>query len=113
MDIVGRRYERFRCNASLTLAVGHSVRNNSLLNLGATGLLSTVAKAKAEVGVVAETRGVRLAVDGGAAQVSLLGEHVADAGSLDDVFSKMRMASTQEQRGLLTPHSGTEFISWP
>lgn len=63
------------------MAVGHSERNDSLRNLDATGLLSTVAQAKAEVGVVAETGWIRLAVGRGATQVSLLGEHVLDAGS--------------------------------
>lgn len=74
-------------SASLTLAVAHTVRNDSVLDVGATSLLSAVAQTKAEVGVLAEAGGVRLAVDGGAAQVSLLIKHVLDAVSLDDVFS--------------------------
>jgi hypothetical protein len=72
------------------LAVGHAVRNDSVFNFGATGLSSTVAQTEAEVGVVAEAGGIRLAVGRGATQVLLLGEHVLDAGSLDDGFSKRR-----------------------
>lgn len=54
-------------SASLTLAVGDTVRNNSVGDVGATGLLGAIAQTKAEVGVVAKTGGIRLAVGRGAA----------------------------------------------
>jgi hypothetical protein len=108
----GGRLNRVRRSASLTLAVGDTVRNNSAFDLLATGLLGTVAQAEAEVGVLAEAGRVRLSVDRGATQVLLLAEHVADACSLDGVFSKRRKATYTRQRGRLTPHSGTELISW-
>lgn len=95
----GGRYKQGRRSASLTLAVRHTVRNDSVLDLLATGLQSTVAQTEAEVGVVAEAGGVRLAVDSGAAQLLLLAEHVLDAGSLYDVFSKRRMANIQDKGG--------------
>lgn len=76
-----------RRSASLTLAVVHTVRNDSIGDVGATSLLSAVAQTKAEVGVLAKAGGVRLAVDRGAAQVGLLLEHVLNAGLLRDVFS--------------------------
>lgn len=77
---VGRR-------ASLTLAVGHTVRNDGVGDVGATSLLGAVAQTIAEVGVAAKAAGVRRASGRWAAQVGLLVEHVLNAASLDDIFS--------------------------
>lgn len=99
-------------SASLTLAVAHTVRDDSVLDVRATSLLSAVAQTKAEVGVLAEAGGVRLAVDRGAAQVSLLIKHVLNAVSLDDVFSTRSVTDRQDKGKGLTPHSGTELMSW-
>lgn len=99
-------------SASLTSTVGHTVRNDSSGDIGATSLLRAVAQTKAEVGVLAKARGVRLAVDSGAAQVGLLLEHILDAGLLGDVFSTRWVTNWRDKRGRLTPHWGTELMSW-
>lgn len=91
----GGRLKQVRRGASLTLAVGHTVRNDSVFDVLATGLPSAVAQTEAEVGIVAEAGWVRLAVGRGATQVFLLAEHVVDAGSLDDVFSKKLKANIE------------------
>lgn len=86
-------------SASLTLAVGHTVRNNSVGDVRATSLLGAVAQAKAEVGVAAEAAGVRRASGRWAAQVGLLVKHVLNAGALGDVFSTMCVTNREDQGG--------------
>lgn len=81
--------------------VGHTVRNDSIGDVGATSLLRAVAQTKAEVGVLAKAGGVRLAVDRGAAQIGLLLEHVLNAGlaALGDGADVLGMNGTKEGTG--------------
>lgn len=92
-------------SASLTLAVGHTVRNDSIGDGGATSLRRAVAQTKAEVGVLAKAGGVRLAVDRRAAQVRLLPEHVLNAVLLHGIFS-MRCLTNRKDEGGDLRHTG-------
>lgn len=84
-------------STSLTSTVAHTVRNDSVRDIGAASLSGAIAQTEAEVGVFAEARGVGLAVVGRAPQVGLLAEHVLNAGTLEIVSTLCEAEQTNRE----------------